>query len=275
MHDDTHVMAGDCTTMYDSAGGQTQRSREQRGEVLVVVKPDNTVLVHDADGYQPVAWLTRPESVTIEDGTVVARDGDELLRVVTHDEHGSARYPVSAAGVPVGDCPDCDGTLVRASGAVRCPGCDERYGLPSDATIPGGRCRDCRLPTVRTERGQAFELCLDRECDSLDDRVTEAFDREWDCPDCDGDLRIVRKGGLFAGCEHHPDCDTAFAIPTGVVVDTCPCGLPLFETASGRRCLDATCEAREKRDSAGISEDERRSRGSSGSRKRAGNVSDP
>jgi DNA topoisomerase-1 len=242
MHDGMHVIAGDCTTMFEATNGRTGRTREQRGEVLVVVKPDNTVLVHDADGYQPVAWLTRPESVRIDDGVVIARDGDELLRVVTHDAHGNARYPVSEAGVPVGDCPDCPGTLVRSNGAVRCAGCSDRYGLPGDATITGGRCRDCRLPTIRTERGQAFELCLDRECDSLDDRVTDASDREWDCPDCDGDLRIVRKGGLFAGCEYHPDCETAFAIPTGVVVDTCACGLPLFETGSGRRCLDATCE---------------------------------
>ncbi|ACV46799.1 MULTISPECIES: topoisomerase DNA-binding C4 zinc finger domain-containing protein [Halomicrobium] len=241
MHDDTRVLAGDCTTLFETTGAQTQRTREQRGEVLVVVKPDNTVLVHDADGYQPVAWLTRPDSVTIDGGTVVARDGDDLLRVVTHDEHGSASYPVSEAGIPVGDCPACAGTLVRSNGAVRCSNCAERYGLPADATITGGRCRDCRLPTIRTERGRAFELCLDRECESLDDRVIDAFDREWACPECDGDLRIVRKGGLFAGCEHHPDCEAAFAIPTGVVVDTCACGLPLFETAGGRRCLDATC----------------------------------
>jgi len=237
MHDGIRVMAGDCTTVFEG-----NREREQRGEVLVVVKPDNTVLVHDADGYQPVAWLTRAESVTIEDGAIVARDGEELLRVVTHEEHGSARYPVSEAGVPVGDCSDCSGTLIRSNGAVQCTGCQARYALPSDATVTSGRCRDCHLPTIRTERGQAFELCLDRDCDSLDDRVKAAFDREWGCPDCDGDLRIVRRAGLLAGCEHHPDCETAFAIPTGVVVDTCGCGLPLFETAGGHRCLDATCE---------------------------------
>ncbi|PSP95526.1 DUF91 domain-containing protein [Halobacteriales archaeon QS_4_62_28] len=237
MHDGTRVMAGDCTTVFEG-----NREREQRGDVLVVIKPDNTVLVHDADGYQPVAWLTRPESVTIEDGTVVARDGNELLRVVTHDEHGSARYPVSEAGVPVGDCQDCPGTLIRSNGAVRCTGCQAHFGLPSDATVTGGRCRDCRLPTIRTERGRAFELCLDRDCDSLDDRVKAAFDCEWDCPDCDGDLQIIRRAGLLAGCEHHPDCETAFAIPTGIITDTCGCGLPLFETAGGHRCLDATCE---------------------------------
>ena len=229
-------MAGECTTVFEGS-----REREQRGSVLVVVKPDNTVLVHDAEGYQPVAWLTRAESVTVEDGTVTARDGDELLRVVTHEEHGTARYPATSAGVPVADCPDCPGTLVRARSAVDCTACDASYGIPTDATVTAGRCPDCGLPTFRVERGRAFELCLDRECDSLDDAVTAAFDREWDCPDCGGDLLILRRGGLLAGCEHYPDCDTGFSMPSGLVVGDCDCGLPLFETAGGTRCLDASC----------------------------------
>ena len=237
MHDGITVIAGDCTTV--SLGG---RDGEQRGDVVVVVKPDNTVLVHDADGYQPVAWLTRADSVTIDDGTVVARDGDQLLRVVTHDEHGSARYPASSAGTPVGDCPDCEGILVRTSDGVSCTECAAEYRLPSDATMTGGRCDDCRLPTMRVERGRTFELCLDWECDPLDERVRTAFDREWDCPACDGDLRILKRGGLIAGCEGYPDCETGFSLPTGVVVGECDCGLPVFETSSGRRCLDATCE---------------------------------
>lgn len=238
MHDGTRVMAGDCTTVFEGP-----REREQRGDVVVVVKPDNTVLVHDAAGYQPVAWLTRADSVAVEDGTVTARDGDEMLRVVTHTEHGSARYPASDAGVPVGDCPDCPGTLIRASGAVSCTDCGARYGLPADATVTGGRCDDCGLPTLRAERGRAFELCLDRHCESLTDRVVEAFDRAWDCPDCEGDLRVLRKGGLIAGCERYPDCDVGFSFPAGVVVDECGCGLPVFETSTGRRCLDSTCDS--------------------------------
>jgi len=236
MHDGTRVMAGDCTTIADGS-----REREQRGDVLVVVKPDNTVLVHDAEGYQPVAWLTRADTVAIEEGAVTARDDDELLRVVTHDEYGSARYPASSAGVPVGDCPGCRGTLVRASGTVTCIDCDARHGLPADATVTGSRCDDCGLPTLRAERGRAFEVCLDRTCEALDDRVEDAFDREWSCPECDGDLRILRRGGLLAGCEQYPDCDTGFSLPRGVVVDDCDCGLPVFETSSGRRCLDGTC----------------------------------
>ena len=84
-------------------------------------------------------------------------------------------------------------------------------------------------------------MCLDRECESLDERVTAAFDRAWDCPECGGDLRILRRGGLIAGCERYPDCDTGFALPTGVVDGSCGCGLPAFETPSGRRCLDGSC----------------------------------
>jgi DNA topoisomerase-1 len=238
MHDGTRVMAGQCTTVFEGS-----REREQRGDVLVVVKPDNTVLVHDAGGYQPVAWLTRAESVAVEDGTVTARDGDELLRVVAHEEHGSARFPASDAGVPVADCPDCAGTLVRTRGTVACTACSRSHGVPSDAAVTEGRCGDCGLPTIRVERGDAFEVCLDRDCEAIDDRVTEAFDRRWDCPDCGSDLRILRKGGLLAGCEEYPDCDTGFSVPSGLVVDTCTCGLPVFETAGGLRCLDSTCRA--------------------------------
>jgi DNA topoisomerase I len=97
---------------------------------------------------------------------------------------------------------------------------------------------------MRVERGLAFNVCLDRQCESLDEAVREAFDREWDCPepDCDSDLRILCRGGLIAGCEHYPDCETGFAMPTGVVDGQCSCGLPTFETATGTRCLDATCK---------------------------------
>jgi DNA topoisomerase-1 len=30
-------------------------------------------------------------------------------------------------------------------------------------------------------------------------------------------------------------------MPSGVAVDECACGLPIVETATGRRCLDGTC----------------------------------
>src|SRR6056297_776882 len=54
-----HVYAGDCTTSYSA----NDDSRRQRGRVVVVHKPDDTVLVHDAEGYQPVEWLTRANAV--------------------------------------------------------------------------------------------------------------------------------------------------------------------------------------------------------------------
>ena len=257
------LFAGECTTEFEGAG---PRARRQRGHVVCLVKPDDTVLVHDADGYQPVAWLTRPEALTVESDPIriVARDGDQRLRVTVHEEyalssvpaseqcerggagHGtawSARVPASAAGSPVGTCPGCGGTLARTNGGVSCIDCDERYGLPGDATVLEEPC-DCGLPRLRAERGAAFEVCLDRECESLDDAVRVAFDRAWDCPDCGDDLRIIRRGGLLAGCDAYPDCETAFSIPRGVVAGTCDCGLPAFRTGSGSaRCLDATCDA--------------------------------
>jgi len=245
MQDGIHVLAGDCTAIH-----RGERDREHRGDVVVVLKPDNTVLVHDADGYQPVAWLTRAEAVTVDDGRIIARDGDQLLRVVTHDELGRATYPASRAGTPIGDCPDCVGTLVRAGGAARCTGCDARYGLPGDADVGAGRCGDCGLPTMRVERGKALEVCLDRNCDPIVERVREHFDRTWECPACGTDLRILRRGGLIVGCEDYPDCDVGFGLPNGVIVDECACGLPRFETSRGRRCLDATCDRSVAREAA-------------------------
>ena len=242
MPDAIRVFAGDCTVTTTGS-----RENDLRGEVVVLLKPDNTVLVHDRDGYQPVAWLTRPESL-VYDGTadgefsLTAVDDDSRLDVTANAEYGLGRYPASRAGTPVGTCPDCDGVLTRANGAVTCLDCAARYGLPAGAEILDEVCSSCGLPTMRVERGRAFTLCIDRECQSLDALITDAFDRTWDCPDCDGSLRIIRNGTLLAGCENYPDCETAFAFPTGVVDDECDCGLPAFETGTGRRCLDATCE---------------------------------
>ncbi|ELY45265.1 PDDEXK family nuclease [Natronorubrum sulfidifaciens] len=240
--DAIRVLAGDCTVITDGAD-----RTEYRGRVTTIVKPDNTVLVHDVDGYQPVAWLTRADSVSSDranDFTLVAKKDTQTLRIAAHDQDGFAHYPASAAGTPVGECPDCGGTLIR-SGDVHCIDCGNRYGIPADATVRDEQCDcDCGLPRMRVERGLAFDVCIDRTCESLDNAVREAFDREWDCPvpGCDGDLRILRRGGLIAGCEHYPECDTGFAIPAGIVTGDCGCGLPTFETKSGTRCLDATCE---------------------------------
>lgn len=242
MSDGIRVFAGDCTITTEG-----DRAREQRGDVVVVIKPDDTVLVHDRDGFRPVAWLTRPETLaydgtSTDDFSLTAIDGDSRLRVVTNDRYGLARYPVSAAGAPAGRCPDCNGALVRADGAVTCLDCEAQYGLPAGADVLDAPCEACGLPTMRAERGRAFTLCIDRECESLDDAVKATFDRAWDCPDCDGDLRVIREGHLLAGCDNYPDCETAFSFPTGVVDGECDCGLPEFATPSGNRCLDATCE---------------------------------
>ncbi|MGM0592387.1 MAG: topoisomerase DNA-binding C4 zinc finger domain-containing protein [Halobacteriota archaeon] len=236
------IFAGECTTRFEGT-----RERLQRGWVVVLVKTDKTVLVHDATGYQPVAWLTRPDSLTIEtDGRgfgLTARTDEQVLRVVSHTVSGRAVYPATRAGIPVGECPECAGPLVRTGGDVVCLGCAAGYSLPPGATVLDSTCEDCGLPEIRVARGDRFELCLDRACDPLDDHVRDRFDREWDCPDCGDDLRIVRAGGgLLAGCDAYPDCDTAFSISAGVVTDTCPCGLPVFDTAAGPRCLDGTCD---------------------------------
>jgi len=234
---DVQLIAGRCTTVF-----RGPRDRTQHGDAVVVVKPDGTVLVHDAAGYQPLAWLTRAEAVTVTDAAVTAQDGDQSLQITLEEVYAHESYPASDAGVPVGECPGCGGTLVRTKGTVSCPDCRERYSLPAQSTVLSESCSDCGLPVFRTDRGETFELCLDPGCDSLDDRVRERFDCEWGCPDCDGDLRVLRRGGLILGCERYPDCDTGFSFPAGRHVDDCGCGLPLFETASGRRCLDRTCE---------------------------------
>ena len=238
--DAIRVLAGDCSIIVDGSD-----RTEYRGRVTTIVKPDNTVLVHDVDGYQPVAWLTRADSVSSDpdDGfTLVAKKGGQTLRLASHEEDAFAQYPASAAGTPVGSCPNdgCAGQLVRSSD-VHCVDCGDRYPLPSDATVCEDRC-ECGLPRMRAERGLAFHVCLDRNCESLDDAVIEAFDREWTCPACDGDLLILRRGGLIAGCENYPDCDSGYVLPAGVLSGECRCGLPTFDTRGGSRCLDATCE---------------------------------
>ena len=234
MPDAAHVIAGRCTTVFEGT-----REQEQHGDMLLVVKPDNTVLVHDADGYQPVAWLTRPESVTVTGDTVAARDGDQSLRVTIHHAYARGQHSLSEGGVPVGECPDCECSIVRSRGTLSCPECSREHPIPSNATALDERCTDCGLTEVRVDRGRSFVLCP--SCDSLTERVRAAFDREWGCPDCDGKLRVLYRGGLLLGCDEYPDCETAYSFPTGRHDGECGCGLPVFETASGQRCLDSDC----------------------------------
>jgi len=236
--DAVSMLAGDCTVRFEG-----REDHEERGWVLVIEKPDGTVLVHDEEGYRPVAWLTRAEAVSWSpDGpTVEATSGDEYLRVQCHEENGHGRYPVSAAGAEVGVCPDCEGALVRQRGAVSCIGCSRSHAIPRDADLGEGRCVDCSLPQMRVERGEVFEVCIDRACESLDEAVRARFDRLFDCPACGGDLLVLRRGGLILGCENYPDCETGFSLPAGTVEGTCGCGLPEFEVGEERRCLDAAC----------------------------------
>lgn len=234
----TRTIAGDCLVRSDGV-----RERRIRGHVLAIVKPDDTVLVHDVDGYQPVAWLTRPESLSITEDPpwLVAIDGDEMLQVEAVGDVTVTEHDTTPAGIPVGSC-RCGGTLVRTRGTVVCLDCDDSFPLPPGSTVleDVSPC-DCGLPRMRVERGEPFDLCIDRSCESLDDRVAERFDGVWTCPECGSDLQILRRGGLLAGCVRYPDCETGFSIPAGVVDGDCACGLPWFETATGGRCLDASC----------------------------------
>jgi DNA topoisomerase-1 len=237
------LLAGDCTVRFEDGDDSI---REERGAVLAIVKPDDTVLVHDREGYRPAAWLTRADGVAprTTDGAPVieATDGDRRLVVTCHEEQGLVRQPVTGVGPAVGECPDCGGPVVRTPTAVACLGCHDRYGIPRDADVREATCESCELPTMRVERGDAFTVCVDRACESLDERVRDRFDGVWDCPACGAPLRILRRGGLIAGCDRSPDCDTAFQLPHGLHDTRCnECGLPAFDTESGRRCLDAGC----------------------------------
>lgn len=240
MQDATRVFAGDCTVTYED-----DDRVEKRGEVVVLVKPDNTVLVHDAEGYQPASWLTRADVVRYVSDTdgvrLVAGSGTERLAVTAHETTLDTFAPVTPAGPDVGVCPDCDGPLVRSRGRVVCVGCRANYPLPRDAVVLDESCADCGLPRIRVERGGVFDVCLDRHCERLDDAVRERFDGAWDCPSCGGALRIERRRNLRAVCA---DCESSFSVPHGRVVGICDCGGPRFETGSGERCLATACPAR-------------------------------
>ncbi|MFB6120939.1 MAG: DUF91 domain-containing protein [Halobacteriaceae archaeon] len=240
MQDTLRVLAGDCTVTYEDDEG----TRTQRGRVVVAIKPDGTVLVHDADGYRPAAWLTRADTVAVsregDDFRLVAGDGGTRLAVESHETFGRVRFPVSAAGPPVGDCPDCRAPMVRDGDEIACTDCRSRYPIPRDAAVTDEACPDCGLPTVRVERGAELTVCVDRHCQPLAEAVGERFDGEWPCPDCGRGMRIRRERGLRAVC---PDCERRLRVPVGTVAGDCDCGLPLFDTGDGARCPDPDCAA--------------------------------
>lgn len=167
------VFAGECTTKFEGAVDQTRR-----GMLLVVVKPDNTVLVHDIVGYQPTAWLTRPEATTIDRGRgiIEAQAGDQLLRIRFHAIESETDACGSLAGMPVGTT-EQGGTIVRARETVIDLGTNEEYPLPRGATVLDERCKTCGLPLLAVDRGEQFQICLDPACESLVDAV-RTFDRE-------------------------------------------------------------------------------------------------
>ena len=234
------IIAGECVVETRGTINETHR-----GQILTIAKPDGTVLVHDTAGYKPIAWITRADSVTTDstNGTLTAVDGDQWVSVTV--EHGfiDRRLPASPAGSPVSDCPSCGGTLVDASGEIYCLGCRVAYGLPSGATLREESCA-CGLPTMRIERGDVFDLCIDRECEPMEEAIAERFDRKWSCPDstCTGTLRVLRRSRLIVGCSAYPDCEVAYTLPNGVIDGHCSCGLPRFANESGLRCLDSSCD---------------------------------
>jgi DNA topoisomerase-1 len=229
----TAVIAGRCTATYEDGD-----VHEYRGDVVVLSKPDGTVLVHDAEGYQPVAWITRADRFAVDDDGLRAWRDDTVLRVAVQERCGGGRFPTGTAGPPVGTCPDCEETLVRASGRIACLGCDASYGVPTDATLLESRCNDCGLPRLAVERGQRFEVCLDPGCEPIEKVVAAAFDRAWPCPDCGEDLRVRRRGGLLLGCDAYPDCEWSRSFPRETFDGECACGLPML---SGE-CVDEQCE---------------------------------
>jgi RecB family endonuclease NucS len=87
MTDTIRVFAGDCTITTD---GDTEERR--RGEMVALLKPDDTLLVHDVDGYQPVEWLTRAETAH------ASIDGDSFTLVAA--TAGSASIVTPATGFP-------------------------------------------------------------------------------------------------------------------------------------------------------------------------------
>lgn len=234
---ETRLLVGRCRIEYRSAS----HDQDYLGDVIVVCKPDRTVLVHDATGYQPVAWLTRAAHLSIDDAGVTATDGDQSLRVRAIDADRVRDADTAEAGTALGECPDCAGPLVHRGAEVGCLDCEEVYPLPSGGTVHEETCPDCGLPTVTVERGVRVTVCVDRACDPLEARLAADLDDRWDCPECTGSLEVVRAGGLLLGCERYPDCETGFALPAGRQAGTCDCGLPAFDTSTGRRCLDRAC----------------------------------
>lgn len=242
--DSIRLFAGDCRVRFDDGSD----GRDQRGHVVVVCKPDRTTLVHDTSGYQPVAWLTRPDDLTVADDDegfrVVARGGERRLVVESVAVAGRATLPVSPAGVPVGeapaDHPEASGPLVRVDGAVVALDSGTRYPLVAGATTLERRCEDCGLPLMAVERGAAFEVCLDRSCEPLDDAVVAAFDGAWTCPDCGAPSG---SSGGAAACSPAVTALPAARRRSRSPPESSPATVPVGSPSSRRRPADAVSTA--------------------------------
>lgn len=235
------VIAGDCQIEVD-----VDESLTYRGQVLLIIKPDQTVLVHDIDGYQPVAWMTRAEQISHDPdtGTITAVDGDRWLEITPVSTLIDRQLPGTSAGEPLADCPNCGGQLVHAHPHVHCVSCRNQYTLPATASIIDEQC-SCGLPRMAIDHGDRFELCIDRNCEPMEEVIGAQFDGTWACPsdNCNGSLHVIRRRNLLLACDAYPDCDVAFRFPAGVIDGHCGCGLPRFTEGNGSRCLDASCEA--------------------------------
>lgn len=166
MTDQIRVYAGECTAAYEGTVNRTAR-----GHVLALVKPDDTVLIHDRAGYSPVAWLTRSASIDIDCDDrpqITAVDGDQRLTVRFHGLEKRAVFPISVAGVPVGRADASGmGPYVRCRGSVVNITNGDRYALPSETVLLDRSCNACGLPLVRADRTTTRDRpqCLDSDCE--------------------------------------------------------------------------------------------------------------
>jgi DNA topoisomerase-1 len=99
-------------------------------------------------------------------------------------------------------------------------------------------CSTCGRPQMAVERGARFQLCVDPTCEPLDEAVAERFDGTWDCPDCSSPLTVDGTPAVALTCGA---CGLDHPLPHGRTTGACACGLPLFDTPAGIRCLDGTC----------------------------------
>lgn len=60
MSDEGNIVAGECTTELPD------NTPTFSGGVVVLVKPDHSILVHDADGFLTIAWCSHTPSLTVE-----------------------------------------------------------------------------------------------------------------------------------------------------------------------------------------------------------------